>query len=83
MNKEELQQILIEQGVPEDKITELVESLLRTDEYDAELKRQHEQGINEPIEVGRGIYLSHLIQNEPDWRKRAAIAASIVSSNLS
>ena len=47
-----------------------------------EFKRQHEQGINEPIDLGDGIFLTHLMAREPDWRKRAEIAAAIAARNL-
>jgi malonyl CoA-acyl carrier protein transacylase len=84
MEREHLQNILMESGVPEEKITELVEDLLREgSRFDEEIKKQHESGVYEPIDMGNGVYLSHLMNKEPDWRKRAAIAAAIVSSNLS
>lgn len=84
MDKNELIQLLVESGVPEGQITELAENLLKEGErFEEELKRQHEQGINEPIDMGNGVYLSHLMNKEPDWRKRAAIAAALLSRNLS
>lgn len=74
MNKDEIQQALIEAGVPEDRITEMV---------DIFFSNTVEEGRQARVDnVHDDIRLSLLAQNEPDWRKRAAIAAAIMSRNL-
>lgn len=79
MDKEKLIQSLIESGVPEEKVSDMLAAL---EETNAEITRQHDTGVNEPIDMGGGIYLSHLLSNETDWRKRAAISAAIISRGL-
>ena len=74
MDKEKIQEALIEAGVPEDRITEMVDIFFSNT---VEEGRQ----ANE-TKLSDDITLSLLVQNEPDWRKRAAIAAAIMSRNL-
>ena len=79
MNNEELKNLLIEHGVPENQVEEMIGKFnLETDE----IKRQHAEGTNDTIEISPGLYLSHLLSQETDWRKRAVIAAKIASLNL-
>lgn len=79
MNEQKLIEMLVESGVPEDKVQEMVDAFKQNT---TEFERQHDEGINEPIDLGGGVYLSHLLATETDWRKRAAIAAAIASRNL-
>ncbi|MDO8604021.1 MAG: hypothetical protein Q7K40_01245 [bacterium] len=79
MDKEKLTLSLIEAGVPEEKVADIISAL---EETNAEITRQHEAGVNEPIDMGGGIYLSHLLSDETDWKKRAAISAAIISRGL-
>ena len=79
MDKEQLQKSLVEAGVPEDKVADMVAAL---EETNAEMTRQHDAGVNESIQIAPGVYLAHLLQNEPDWKKRAQLAAAQLSRNL-
>lgn len=79
MNKDKLNELLAEAGVPEDKIAEMSTLF---DAHTQEIERQHREGVNEPIPLGGGIYLSHLMSQETDWRKKAALAAAILKLHI-
>lgn len=76
MDREEIEKFLVEQGVPEEKITEIA------DGFEQIGKERHEDMSKDPVEIAPGIYLSHLMKSEPDWKKRSVIAAKIISINL-
>lgn len=76
MNEDKTREILEGLDIPSDKIDELI----------AVMKDQEEHPLKDGDKVGDAYIsiggLEEQLKNEPDWRKRASIAAKIISRNL-
>lgn len=72
--REILEQIDPDGKIPSSKIEELISTI----------KDQEEHPLKDGDKVGDAIYstLEEQLKNEPDWKKRAIIAAKIISHNL-
>jgi len=74
MNKDEIRTVLEEVGVEKDKLEEAVEAVSAS--------REQEQPAENMSREATEIALKCKLDSETDWRKRAAIAARIISLNL-
>lgn len=74
MNEEKTREILEGLEIPEDKINELL----------AVMKDQEEHPLKDGDKVGDYTFhtLKEQMDNETDWRKKASLAAKIISINL-
>jgi len=75
MNIDELRVILEESGLETDKIDEIMTSMGGLEEKIANIPQD---GAREQIEA-----LREALEGESDWKKRAALAAKMISINLS
>jgi len=76
INNEELKIKLEELGIESDKIDEVVVFLESNKDIESDVKQR---GTN----VDKVIELKQQLIDETDWRKRASIAAALISLDLS
>lgn len=72
----DLRKMLEEMDVPQNKIDEVISNLPKTEEEDEQRKKWLRE---------QGLYVQHLqdqMRDETDWRKKAAIAAKLISMSL-
>lgn len=75
MDRQELKDVLEESGIPAEKIDEVFYALEQTT-YGYDNDSDHPPVRDETIDLKLSL------MNEDDWRKRASIAAQIISKNL-
>lgn len=78
MDESKLIGILLESGIPEDKVQEMADAFKQNENVFKTLDGDRDYGDR----VDTHQYLLNLSEDVTDWRKRAQLAAAIISNNL-